>query len=101
MIHPPMDFEDAYCEMVCLLKPGSKQLLKLSRPGKTKPLYMSIQRDSFLMDFANSCLANNWDSSSAPHPAGARRHENENWAEMIQSQVYPNHSDIDWYDYVE
>ena len=53
------------------------------------------------MDFENSCLANHWDSSSAPHPTGVRRHENEKWAEMIQSQVYPNHSDIDWYEYVE
>ena len=73
--------------------------MKLTRPGK--PLYMSIQRNAFLMDFGNSCLADIWDSSSAPHPTGFRRHENKKWAEMIERQVYPNHSDIDWYEYVE
>ena len=97
-----MGFVDAYCENgISFLKPGSKQLLKLYRPGKTKQLYMRLHRDAFLMDFEISCLANNWDSSSAPHPTGVRRHENEKWAELIQSQVYPNHSDVDWYDYVE
>ena len=99
MIHP-MDFQGAYSENgMSFLRPGTKQPLKLTRPGK--PLYMSIQRDSFLMDLEKSCLADNWDSSSAPHPTGVRRHDNEKWAEMIQSQVYPNHSDIDWYEYVE
>ena len=96
----PMDFQDDYSELVCLfLRPGTKEILKSARPGK--PLYYSIQRDSFYMDFENSCLANHWDSSSTPHPTGINRHENEKWAEMIQSQVYPNHSDIDWYEYVE
>ena len=95
-----MDFEDAYTENgLSFVAPGTKEILKITRPGK--PLYYSIQRDSFYMVFVNSCLANHWDSSSAPHPTGVRRHENEKWAGMIQSQVYPNHSDIDWYEYVE
>ena len=99
---PLMDFEDAYTKNgLSFLRPGTKEILKLTRPGKTKPLYMGIPRDSFLMDFETPCLANHWDSSSTPHPTGVRRHENEKWAEMIQSQVYPNHSDIDWYEYVE
>ena len=64
-----MDFQDAYNENgMSFLRPGTKQPLKLTRPGK--PLYMSIQRDAFLMDFGNSCLADMWDSSSAPHPTG-------------------------------
>ena len=97
---PLMDFEDAYTENgLSFVKPGTKEILKITRPGK--PLYYSIQRDSFYMDFENSCLANHWDSSSTPHPTGVNRHENEKWAEMIQSQVYPNHSDIDWYEYVK
>ena len=95
-----MDFEDAYTENgLSFVKPGTKEILKITRPGKS--LYYSIERDSFYMDFENPRLANHWDSSSAPHPTGVRRHENEKWAEMIQSQVYPNHSDIDWYEYVE
>ena len=97
---PLMDFEDAYTENgLSFVEPGTKEILKIPRPGN-KPLYYSIQRDSFYMDFENSCLAHNWDSST-PHPTGINRHENEEWAEMIQSQVYPNHSDIDWYEYVE
>ena len=95
-----MDFEDAYTENgLSFVTPGTKEMLKISRPSK--PLYYSIQRDSFYMDFENSCLANHWDSSSAPQLTGVRRHENEKWAEMIRSQVYPNHSDIDWDEYVE
>ena len=103
MVVPPPDYhEDGlwYVEQG-FQRMGGTVVHAPTRPGKTKPLYRSVQRDSFLMDFDNSCLANNWDSSSAPHPTGVRRHENEKWAEMIQSQVYPNHSDIDWYEYVE
>ena len=84
---------------VFFLRPGTNDILKITRPGK--PLYYSIERESFCMDFENSCLANRWDSSSTPHPTGVRRHENEKRAKMIRSQVYPNQSDVDWYDYLE
>ena len=57
-------------------------------------------KDSFLMDFENSVLQNHWDSNVS-HPTGERRHENKEWAEMIQSQVYPQHSDVDWWEYSE
>ena len=30
-----------------------------------------------------------------------KRHENPEWQKMIQTQVYPNHSDIDWQEYVD
>jgi hypothetical protein len=74
-----------------------------ARPGKgkTKPLYMSVQRYSALMDFENSCLSQHWDSSVKPHPRGSKRYEDPEWAAMIQAQVYPHHSDVDWYEYVE
>ena len=52
------------------------------------------------MDFKISCLEM-WDSSVKEHPKGPRRHENKEWAELIQSQVYPNHSDVDWWEYSE
>ena len=71
-----------------------------TRPGKARPLYMSIQRDAFFMDFENACLATFWNSSE-PHPKGEKRHLNKKWAEMIRSQVCPNRSDIDWYENVE
>ena len=70
-----------------------------ARPGKTKPLYMDVRRYSFLMDFENSCLTEHW--GVKPHPRGNKRYEDPEWAAMIQSQVYPNHSDVDWYEYVE
>ena len=54
---PLVDFEDAYTEngLSFVAHPGTKEILKIPRPGK--PLYYSIQRDSFYMDFENSCLA--------------------------------------------
>ena len=60
-----------------------------------------IYTDSYMMDFENWCLENKWDSSVAPHPKGPKRHEDKAWSEMIKSQAFPNHSDIDWYDYSE
>ncbi len=77
---------------------------------------LAIERDNFFMDFENSCLECNWhtqpqpfdspfDSLSfywnKPHPKGPKRHEDPEWAAMIQSQVYPHHSDVDWEEYVE
>ena len=49
------------------------------------------------MDFENSLLEG-W---AGPIPQGPRRYEKAEWAELIKKNVYPNHSDIDWYEYVE
>ena len=67
-------------------------------PGYQQSREYQRARDDFLADFENSCLRNYWDG--AP-PKGANRHENTEWAEMIQSLVYPHHSDVDWYEYCE
>ena len=80
-------------------------IVPASRPRKTKssdslPPRRSL-RDSFITDFENACLASHWDSSVIPHPRGNRRYEHQEWAEMIQSHVYPHHSDIDWFEYME
>ena len=72
------------------------------RPGhlrKYTPL--TIERDDFMMDFENCCLAYNWDCRKKEHPKGPKRHEDSEWASMIKSKVYPHHSDIDWAEYVE
>ena len=53
------------------------------------------------MDFENSCLSQNWDSRIKPHPKGNKRYEDPEWAAMIESQVYPHHSDLDWQEYVD
>ena len=60
--------------------------------------YRTFDRNAFFMDFENACLEQNW---VGPPPTGIKRHENPEWATMIKSQVYPHHSDIDWFEYVE
>ena len=62
---------------------------------------LTIERDNFMMDFENACLSQNWDSSRRAHPKGPNRHKDPEWAAMIQSQVYPHHSDVDWEEYVQ
>ena len=51
---------------------------------------------AFMTDFENSLLEG-WDK---PIPKGNQRHENPEWAKHVQSQVFPNHSDVDWWEYV-
>ena len=60
---------------------------------------LTLDRDDFMMDFENSCLSQHWNSK--PHPKGSKRYEDPEWAAMIESQVYPNHSDVDWNEYVD
>ena len=62
------------------------------RPNKVHP-----KNYDFMMDFENECLAQNW---VGPPPTGPKRYENPEWAKMIQTQVFPFHSDIDWVEYV-
>ena len=78
---------------------------------------LTPNRDNFMMDFENHCLEHNWGKKAEPfkdgileglsfyfnkpHPKGKKRHEDPEWMEMIQTQVYPNHSDVDWQEYVD
>ena len=71
------------------------------RPGRSTALYLTVARDVSFMDFENACLSRNWDSSKRQHPKGPKRHEDPEWAQMIQSQVYPHHSDVDFQEYCE
>ena len=66
-------------------RPGSKMLEELD--------------DDFMTDFENSCLSL-WDSSKRPHPRGRNRHEDVEWAALVRRYVYPNLSDVDWYEYI-
>ena len=74
-------------------RPGHRDKYEIITPG----------RDSFMMDFENHCLEHNWHWSinSWVWPQGNKRHEDPQWAAMIQSQVFPHHSDVDWEEYVE
>ena len=67
------------------------------RPNKRNRV---ADRDAFFIHFENDVLRNNWNNWE-PFPTGPRRFENPEWAKMIKSQVFPHHSDIDWYEYVE
>ena len=72
------------------------------RPGsRDKYSIMKPERDVFMMDFENSCLELQCFKRMKQHPTGNKRHEHPEWAAMIQSQVYPNHSDVDWHEYVD
>ena len=65
------------------------------RPGPT-----SFDRPgfhAFLMDFENAVL----EDGGRDSPTGPRRFEKAEWAELIKRNVYPNHSDLDWDEYVE
>ena len=54
------------------------------------------KNDAFMLDFENSLLQL-WDGF---HPKGPRRFEHPEWQKLVLSQVYPNHSDIDFHEYV-
>ncbi len=101
------DYPETHEDAVNLVKAVFEQMggtvLPPKRPGH-RPNYHTIldqQRDDFMRDFENACLSQHWDSSKRPHPKGKRRHEDAEWAAMIQSQVYPHFCDIDWEEYVE
>ena len=59
---------------------------------------LTPERDSFMMDFENECLRSTW---TGEFPKGPKRHEHCAWAVMIQSQVLPHHSDVDWEEYAK
>ena len=64
---------------------------------RPKSREVTKDRDAFFMDFENACLQYwpglNW-------PKGNTRHLDPEWATYMKTQVYPNHSDIDWFEYV-
>ncbi len=62
---------------------------------------MSIERDAFMMDFENSCLSQDWDSSKRAHPTGPKRHKDPQWRDMILLQVFPQNDSVDWEEYTE
>ena len=86
--------------MTSILETNKDTILHPHRPNKgyRYTLNSDRDRDNFMMDFENACLSQNW---TGEPPTGIERYENPEWAKMIQSQVYPHHSDIDWYEYVE
>ena len=59
---------------------------------------MTPARDAFMMDWENSCLEDGWHSGMF-HPVGTKRHENPEWAAMIQSRCFPFTTEIDWHEY--
>ena len=62
---------------------------------------LTVARDAFMMDFENFVLEQDWDSTKRSHPKGPKRHEDREWADTIQSRIYPHTTEIDWEEYVE
>ncbi len=95
-----MEHQDAMNVVKTIFVQMGGKVLPPKRPGH-RPRYTILhpEIDNFMMDFENACLSQNWDSSKRVHPKGPKRHEDPEWAKMIQSQVYPHHSDIDWEEY--
>ena len=56
-------------------------------------------RDDFLSDFENDVLTC-WDARKGI-PKGPHRFKNPEWAALIKRHVFPHHSDVDWFEYVE
>ena len=79
---------------------GGTVIEKAPRRPRSTPPYtlLTPDRDAFLMDFENA-LFRDWRSQAIPK--GPRRHEHPDWAELVKSNVYPHHSDVDWAEYVE
>ena len=99
---PKLTHEEAVDLVKEVFQQMGGRVLPPRRPGhKDKYSIMTPERDAFIMDFENACLSQNWDNKHRPHPKGSKRHEDGLWAAMIQSQVYPHHSDIDWEEYVD
>ena len=86
--------------MTSILETNKDTILHPHRPNKGYRYTLSSERirNNFMMDFENACLEEYW---VGPPPTGPRRHENEKWAKMIQGQVYPHHSDLDWQEYCD
>ena len=72
-----------------------KRKMDANRPWHNTVVDQS--RDDFLMDFENALLEN-WGREI---PVGPRRFENDEWATKVKANVYPNHSDVDWMEYVD
>ena len=74
----------------------------LRRP-RSRPL--SELNDCFMMDFENAALEGIYNEPlfmCAKHaPKGKKCFEIDWWAAEIKKHVYPRHSDVDWYEYVE
>ena len=86
-------FIDKLSEVKAVLR-MARFMHKLKRPGHTDK-----KDDTFMMDFENACLQlQAWTFDYIPQ--GKKRHTDPDWAKVIKSQVYPHHSDVDWFEYV-
>ena len=92
--------EDAIDLVKSVFQSMGGKVLPPRRPGhRDKYDIIDLAVDNFMMDFENSCLEQDW--KKGQHPKGPKRHEDPEWAAMIQAKVYPHHSDVDWEEYRE
>ena len=94
--------EDAVNLIKAVFKQMGGIVLPPRRPRRPPPYTpLTVAGDDFMMDFENACLSQNWDRRIRAHPKGPKRYKDLEWAAMIQSQVYPHHSDVNWEEYVD
>ena len=67
------------------------------RPNRC--LHNGPGRDDFITDLENEILRL-W-NYSIYMPKGPKRFEKAAWAALVQNNVFPHHSDIDWDEYVD
>ena len=100
----PQTHEEAveFVKHIFQIMGGTVTEMPPERPNKGCRYTLTTERgrDNFLCDFESSCLINNWDNS-IPFPTGPKRFENPEWAKMIKSQVFPAHSDVDFFEYCD
>ena len=82
--------------------PPARGRYKMLPPAR-RPRRVDVKEldSSFIVDFENSILKTHFEEHPfKPHPVGRRRFEDPAWAALVQRFCFPQHSDVDWEEYV-
>ena len=91
------EFEDDIAELSQRLFEKTRAPCFLRDAQRRKP------QDDFMMDFENAVLQDwnhTWWEEPRLIPKGVNRWKDKEWASLIQKNVYPHHSDVNWHQYV-
>ena len=91
--HYPQTHNGACDFVMAVFKSMGGAVVPPERPNKVHPMSRA-----HMLDWENDCLAHCW---MGPPPTGPKRHQDPKWAKMIQTQVFPFRSDLDWAEYVD
>ena len=68
-----------------------------NRPVRPATLKQAKERDVFFCDLENAVLRD----FHGDTPTGPQRYLNPDWAALMKKNLYPFHTDADWWEYVE